>query len=76
MSLLVFHRLPRSITMRELRVRIDKKGFRTKQFVVVTSLLDPVTPRGNRGAESPQKGVPLPPPDSRIAGEKAGFIVP
>jgi hypothetical protein len=42
MSLLVFHRLPRSVTMRELRVRIDKKGFRTKQFVVVTSLLDPV----------------------------------
>ena len=32
----------RSIVMRELRVRIDKKGFRTKQFVVVTSLLDPV----------------------------------
>ena len=28
--------------MRELRVRVDKKGFRTKQFVVVTSLLDPV----------------------------------
>jgi hypothetical protein len=24
-------------------VRIDKKGFRTRQFVVVTSLLDPVT---------------------------------
>ncbi len=42
MSLLEFHRLPRSVTMRELRVRIDKKGFRTKQFVVVTSLLGPV----------------------------------
>jgi Transposase DDE domain len=42
MSLLEFHKLPRSIVMRELLVRIDKKGFRTKQFVVVTSLLDPV----------------------------------
>ena len=26
--------------MREIRVRVDKPGFRTKQFVVVTSLLD------------------------------------
>ena len=43
MSLLEFHRMPRSLTMRELRVRIDKKGFRARQFVVVTSLLDPVT---------------------------------
>ena len=42
MSLLQFHKLPRSIVMRELLVRIDKKGFRTKQFVVVTSLLNPV----------------------------------
>jgi hypothetical protein len=42
MSLLEFHELPRSIVMRELRVRIDKKGFRTKQFVVVTSLVNPV----------------------------------
>ena len=42
MSLLDFHKLPESILMRELRVRIDKKGFRTKQFVVVTSLLNPV----------------------------------
>jgi hypothetical protein len=42
MSLLEFHRMPRSLTMRELRVRIDKKGFRARQFVVVTSLLDPV----------------------------------
>ena len=42
MSLLEFHRMPRSLIMRELRVRIDKKGFRARQFVVVTSLLDPV----------------------------------
>jgi hypothetical protein len=42
MSLLEFHKLPRSIVMRELLVRIDKKGFRTQQFVVVTSLLGPV----------------------------------
>jgi hypothetical protein len=42
MSLLEFHKLPRSIVMRELLVRIDKKGFRTKQFVLVTSLLNPV----------------------------------
>ena len=33
--------MPRSLAMRELRVRIDKKGFRARQFVVVTSLLDP-----------------------------------
>ena len=35
-----FAALPRSIAMRELRVRVDKPGFRTKVFVVVTSLLD------------------------------------
>ena len=43
MSLLAFAKLPRSIVMRELRVRVDKKGFRTRQFVIVTSLLDPIT---------------------------------
>jgi hypothetical protein len=42
MSLLEFSRLPRSLVMRELRVRVAKKGFRTRQFVVVTSLLDPI----------------------------------
>jgi hypothetical protein len=42
MSLLEFSRLPRALVMRELRVRIDKKGFRTRQFVIVTSLLDPI----------------------------------
>ena len=35
-----FAALPRSIAMRELRVRVDRRGFRTKVFVVVTSLLD------------------------------------
>jgi hypothetical protein len=40
MDRLSFHRLPRMIVMREVRVRVDKPGFRTKQFVVVTSLLD------------------------------------
>lgn len=42
MSMLGFRRLPPTIAMRELRVRVDKKGFRTKQFVIVTSLLDPI----------------------------------
>jgi hypothetical protein len=35
-----FAALPRVLTMRELRVRVDKPGFRTRSFVVVTSLLD------------------------------------
>jgi Transposase DDE domain len=33
--------LPRVMLMREIKVRVDKKGFRTKVFVVVTTLLDP-----------------------------------
>ena len=40
MSRETFAVLPRVLLMRELRVRVDKPGFRTKQFVVVTSLLD------------------------------------
>jgi hypothetical protein len=36
-----FAELPRVLAMRELRVRVDRPGFRTKSFVVVTSLLDP-----------------------------------
>jgi len=36
-----FAALPRVLTMRELRVRVDKPGFRTRSFVVVTTLLDP-----------------------------------
>jgi hypothetical protein len=31
--------LPRVLLMRELRVRVEKRGFRTKDFVVVTTLL-------------------------------------
>jgi Transposase DDE domain len=42
MSMLLFRRIPRTIVMRELRVRVNRRGFRTKQFVVVTSLLDPI----------------------------------
>lgn len=40
MDRLAFRRLPRTLTMRELRVRVDKPGFRTREFVVVTSLVD------------------------------------
>jgi putative transposase len=40
MDRLSFRRLPRTLLIRKLRVRVDKPGFRTKQFVVVTSLLD------------------------------------
>jgi Transposase DDE domain len=36
-----FAELPRVMVMRELRVRVDKPGFRTRSFIVVTSLLDP-----------------------------------
>jgi hypothetical protein len=41
MSRAEFAAMPRVLPMRELRVRVDKKGFRTRQFVVVTTLLDP-----------------------------------
>ncbi len=40
MSRAEFAALPRSLAMRELKVRVDKPGFRTRVFVVVTSLLD------------------------------------
>ena len=36
-----FAALPRVLLMREVKVRVDKRGFRTKVFVVVTTLLDP-----------------------------------
>jgi hypothetical protein len=36
-----FAALPRVMAMRELRVRVEQPGFRTKSFVVVTTLLDP-----------------------------------
>jgi hypothetical protein len=35
-----FAALPRVLAMRELRVRVGKRGFRTRSMVVVTSLLD------------------------------------
>ena len=36
-----FAALPRVLVMREIKVRVDKRGFRTKVLVVVTTLLDP-----------------------------------
>ena len=36
-----FAAMPRAMTMRELRVRVGQRGFRTRSFVVVTTLLDP-----------------------------------
>jgi hypothetical protein len=36
-----FAALPRVMVMRELRVRVEQPGFRTRSFVVVTTLLDP-----------------------------------
>jgi hypothetical protein len=40
MSRDAFAAMPRVLPMRELRIRVEKRGFRTKEFVVVTSLLD------------------------------------
>jgi len=40
MGLAEFRALPRVLLLRELRVRVDKPGFRTKVLVVVTSLTD------------------------------------
>ena len=36
-----FAALPRRLPMRELRVRVDRPGFRTRSFVAITSLTDP-----------------------------------
>jgi hypothetical protein len=33
--------LPESLTLREVRVHVEQKGFRTRELVVVTTLLDP-----------------------------------
>jgi putative transposase len=33
--------LPRSLTLREVRVHVEQKGFRTRELVVVITLLDP-----------------------------------
>jgi hypothetical protein len=40
MSRAEFAAMPRVLVMRELRVRVAQRGFRTKEFVVVTTLLD------------------------------------
>jgi hypothetical protein len=46
-----FAALPRVMPMRELRVRVEQRGFRTRSFVVVTTLLDPEAfPRGELAA--------------------------
>jgi len=46
-----FAALPRVMAMRELRVRVEQPGFRTRSFVVVTTLLDPgAFPRGELAA--------------------------
>ena len=34
--------LPEQLTVRELRVRVGRRGFRTRVFVVVTTLLDAI----------------------------------
>lgn len=36
-----YHALPDSITVREVRFRVEQPGFRTRSVVVVTTLLDP-----------------------------------
>ena len=36
-----FDALPDSLTVREVRIKIEKPGFRTKTIVVVTTILDP-----------------------------------
>jgi hypothetical protein len=36
-----YHELPEFITVRETRVRVFQRGFRTREIVVVTTLLDP-----------------------------------
>ena len=36
-----YHSLPDDVTIREVRVRVEQRGFRTKTLVVVTTFLDP-----------------------------------
>jgi hypothetical protein len=35
-----YHRLPESLTVREVRVRVRQRGFRTRQVIVVTTLVN------------------------------------
>jgi hypothetical protein len=41
MSRARYKELPDSLTLREVRVHVEQKGFRTRELVVVTTLLDP-----------------------------------
>lgn len=41
MSQELYDQLPESLTLREVRVHVSQKGFRTRELVVVTTLLDP-----------------------------------
>jgi len=34
--------MPRSLAVREVRVRVEQAGFRSKEIIVVTNLLDPM----------------------------------
>jgi hypothetical protein len=36
-----YNSLPESLTVREVRIRVEQPGFRTKTIIVVTTLLDP-----------------------------------
>lgn len=40
MTRATYRRLPPELTLREVRVRVNQKGFRTKELVVVTTLVD------------------------------------
>jgi DDE family transposase len=40
MSKAEYAALPESLTMREVRVRVEQRGFRTRELIVVTTLLD------------------------------------
>jgi len=40
MSVEQYETLPEELTLREVRIRVEQKGFRTKSLVVVTTLLD------------------------------------
>ena len=40
MDAATYERLPEMLTLREIRVRVTQKGFRTKQLLIVTTLLD------------------------------------
>lgn len=43
--------LPETLTLRQIKVEVTQKGFRTKQFYIITTLLDPVAYPVNELAE-------------------------